>query len=147
MLGGRLKRFFALALAVGSAVLVLNGARALHSCKFSAFAGERTFYLYSASSQGWQTQELRVWELHKVRGESVRFARNGRKAQEIVEEAVARYGARVVFSESVDGTVCFYAYTDRWEDALCVNGARVNLHIAVSEAECVMGSPIIFGGF
>ena len=147
MLGGRIKRFFALMLAVGSAVVVAIGVLALNSCKFSAFEGKRTCYLYSASSQGWHTQKLRVWELNQVRGESVRFLRNGRSAKEIADEAVAKCGASVVFCESAGGVVSVYAYTDKWDNALWVNGARVNLHIAVSDEECVIGSPIIFGGF
>ena len=147
MLGSKITRFFALALATVCAFIVLIGARALNSCKFSAFEGERTFYLHSASSQGWQTKMLRVWELDKVRGESVRFDREGREAKSLINEAIKRYGASVVFFENAGGVVSVYAYTDKWDNALCVNGVLVNLHIAVSKEECVLGSPIIFGGF
>ena len=147
MLGSRIKRFFALVLATVSAFIVLVGVRALNSCKFSAFEGERTFYLHSASSQSWQKRVIRVWELNKVRGESVRFQRGGREVETLVNEAVERYGASVVFCENAGGVVSVYAYTDKWDNAVCLNGALVNLHIAVSMEECVMGSPIIFGGF
>lgn len=141
------KRFFALALSSLLALCVFAVARVTAFCKFSAYEGTRTFYLYSSSSQSFQTQTLSFWDMDDVRGESVRFAYGKGLQQTLVSQIIARYGASVRFTEMVDGTQSVYAYTDEWQDAVTINGIKVNLHIALSETECVIGSPIIFGGF
>lgn len=143
----RLKTFFALVLSVVVALLAFCVVKIGSVCKFSALDGARVFYLYSASSQSLQKQSLAFSDLFSIRGESVRFAHDGRLATELAQEILARYGADVCFTEEVDGVLSVYAYTQSWNNALTLDGATVNLHIAVSKTECVVGSPIIFGGF
>lgn len=143
----RLKNFFALLLSVIVALLAFCAVKISAVCKFSALDGARVFYLYSASSQSLQKQSLNFSDLFSVRGESVRFAHNGRLARELAQEIVNRYNATVCFTEEADGVLSVYAYTQNWNDALTLGGIAVNLHIAVSNTECVVGSPIIFGGF
>ena len=143
----RLKTFFALVLSVVLALLAFCAVKIGGACKFSALDGTRTFYLYSASSQSQQKQSLDFSDLFSIRGESVRFAHDGRLARELAQEILVRYNATVCFTEEADGVLSVYAYTQSWNNALALGGAAVNLHIAVSKTECVVGSPIIFGGF
>ena len=143
----RLKNFFALLLSVIVALLAFCAFKISAVCKFSALDGTRAFYLYSASSQSLQKQSLNFSDLFSIRGESVRFAHNGRLARELAQEIINRYNATVCFTEEADGVLSVYAYTQNWNDALTLGGIAVNLHIAVSNTECVVGSPIIFGGF
>jgi len=141
------KRFFALVLSCLIALCVFAVARVSAFCKFSAYEGTRTFYLYSASSQGAQTQTLSFWDMNAVRGESVRFACEKGLAQTLATDIMERYGATLRFTERADGTQSVYAYTEKWQDSVMINGVKVNLHIAFSETEFAIGSPIIFGGF
>ncbi|MBO7297856.1 MAG: YwmB family TATA-box binding protein [Clostridia bacterium] len=143
----RLKNFFALALSVLVALLACCAVGLSRVCKFSALDGARVFYLCSASSQSLQKQSLDFSDLFSIRGESVRFAHNGCLASELTQEILHRYNATVCFTEEVDGVLSVYAYTQSWDNALTLGGVAVNLHIAVSNTECVVGSPIIFGGF
>ncbi|MBQ8322861.1 MAG: YwmB family TATA-box binding protein [Clostridia bacterium] len=147
-----LKRFFALALSTATALGMLACVRGTNLLKFSALDGARTFYLDSASSQGLRTETLEFSDLARVRGESVRLSAEttetlGDSAAEIAGAIAAKYGATVLIEESACGVTSFYAYTPAWGDTVCVAGKTVNLHIAVSETACAVGSPIIFGGF
>ena len=143
----RVKRIFALTLALFISVLGFIFMRALYACKLHALSGERTFYLYSPTSQSTQTQTLTLFTLDKVRGESVRFSIKEQGASELIQELIKQYNAVVLFSETLDSVQSYYAYTPKWKNAITVNGVKVNLHIACSAEECVVGSPIIFGGF
>ena len=116
--------------------------------KFNGVLGDRTFYLYSVSSQSLQKEKLFISELFSVTGESVQFAFEGKPKAE-AEWLVARFGGRILFTEEVAGVVSYYAYTPNFFDGVTLNGVRVNLHIAFCEETGVgvIGSPIIFGGF
>ena len=116
-------------------------------CRFSALEGERTFYLHSASSQAEQKNTIDFVDAFFVKGESVRFALGGRNAETFALEIARAYGAEIVYTESACGTTSFYAYAENGWESVTVQGARVNLHIAVGENVCVVGTPIIFGGF
>lgn len=116
-------------------------------CKLKDIEGVRTFYLYSASSQAKQVSTLRFEEVFSVKGESVRFDRNGKTESELVNEFFNKYGATLVYSETLDGVTSYYALTPNFNGGVIVNGNTVNLHVAISETECVVGTPIIFGGF
>ncbi len=115
-------------------------------CKLKDIDGKRTFYLYSASSQATQVQTLRFEDLFSVKGESVRFAlvEDGRTT---AEDILSRYDATVCLEERVDGVTSYYAVSPRLGVGVRVGEYTVNLHVAVSTEECVVGSPIIFGGF
>ena len=88
-----------------------------------------------------------MFTLDKVRGESVRFSIKEQGVSELIQELIKQYNAVVLFSETLDSVQSYYAYTPKWKNAITVNGVNVNLHIACSAEECVVGSPIIFGGF
>ncbi|MBQ8295869.1 MAG: hypothetical protein IJX87_05495 [Clostridia bacterium] len=144
----KLKTYFSALLAmsacVGTLVIVYCG----NVCKFSALEGERTFYLGSASSQGLQAQTLTLRDLPYVKGESVAFSvEQGVGKEALAAEIAKKYDAEIVFTESVCGVTSYYACSERWQESVTLYGKKINLHIAVSEEKCVVGCPIIFGGF
>ena len=138
-----LAEFFSLAMIAG----VLFMAWSMRVVKLSEIEGERVFYLHSASSQAEQTSTLSVRDYPKVKGESVIFALNGANEETKLQEILSRYRARVLFTEEVCGTRSYYCHTDEWNNAIAIGGYAVNLHIAISNERCAVGTPMIFGGF
>lgn len=134
---------------------------AARTCRLAAISGERSFYLDSASSQSLCKNTLSPWEIFRVRGESVccaiadfdggRYANTAQNeetvAAEIAQAIAEKYGAEWIFSEEVCGVTSFYGYSERLAQGVRVNGARINLHVAVRDGRVAVGTPIIFGGF
>ncbi|HIY77516.1 MAG TPA: hypothetical protein H9728_00575 [Candidatus Borkfalkia excrementavium] len=58
-----------------------------------------------------------------------------------------KYGARLIFRESAAGTDSYYYYSPRLGGGIELFGELINLHIAVKEGGCAIGSPVIFGGY
>ena len=52
-----------------------------------------------------------------------------------------------MFLEKVGDVLSYYGYAQGLRDTLCLDGYAVNLHVAVTDERCVVGTPIIFGGF
>ncbi len=125
----------ALALFVGLCLLGTGATR------FSTLQGERTFYLDSPSSQATATSSLSLLDIFRVRGESIALDEGE------AEEALASLSAKVLFVEEVGGVRSYYCYSPKLFDFVQVGEHLVNLHVAVGEGRCVVGSPIIFGGF
>ena len=116
--------------------------------KFEDLEGERMFYLDSASSQGLLKDKLAWLDFPRIRGESVCFSRQEATSREkVLRSIVEKYHATVLFSEEMDGVISYYCYTAEWSDSVRIEGKKVNLHVAISTAQCVVGAPIIFGGF
>ncbi len=150
----RCKVFIKTLLSLAFAVCVIFFMWMMQGSRFSDVAGERVFYLQSASSQGLRTERLTLQDLPFLRGESVRLnleekAEGQFKTQEIAQELLRKYGAKLLFKEEAAGITSYYAYTARFGNGIFINGMEVNLHIAVCRETktCVMGSPIIFDGY
>ena len=126
---------------------VLLGGWAISACKLRAIEGERVFYLHSASSQGLRKEELSLKDFANITGESVRFSFESKDCEGLVDEILQRYDAKILFTENVAGVTSYYCYTDDWKNGLELRGVTVNLHVAISETECAVGTPIIFDGF
>ena len=92
-------------------------------------------------------EELSPLDIFRVEGESVRFARTEETEEALVSRIRDMYGARVLFSESACGVTSYYCYVGAWQNGVELDGVTVNLHIAVSETACAVGTPIIFDGF
>ena len=117
-------------------------------CKLKDISGKRTFYLYSASSQALQVETLTFSQIFSVKGESVRFSLSADSDKRATaEEILSSYGAQILWQETVDGVTSYYAQTPRFSNGVQIQGKKINLHVAVSDTECVVGNPIIFGGF
>ena len=149
----RLKNFICVSLSCLFCLLLGVGVKAANVSRLSVLKGERTYFLDSASSQGLSKTELSLAELGRVKGECVQFDlqayEGGRYAtnEEIVQSILRKFQAKTRFVEEVNGTVSYYAYTPLWQDGLLLQGERVNLHIAISSSHCVVGTPVIFGGY
>ena len=137
-------QWFALALVV----MLLVCVSVPSVCRFSSVEGERVFYLQSTSSQGLRKEKLSLFDIFKVRGESVKFAYT-QQTEEIVEEMTRRYGVEVVFTERVGDVVSYYGYTSAWKTSVFLYGKKINFHLAVRENthNATMGTPIIFDGY
>ncbi len=146
----RLKNFIATAGALLLALLLLLCVWTLSSDTFHGLEGERTYYLYSASSQATIKESLSLREIFAVEGESVQISvRAGEEGlvREKLDCLLKSLQAELVYSEQAGDAYAFYYFTPAWANGILVNGKRVNLHIAVGENRCVIGSPVIFGGF
>ncbi len=135
------RSFFAKVLAGLALLAGLSFAWALGTTRFVGVEGERTYYLYSASSQAAQKKGLSPLDIGKVRGESVRVC--GQTAEEIIELCEAE----ILFTEEVAGVRSYYCVTKKWSDGVRIGEYFVNLQVAERGEECVAGAPIIFGGF
>lgn len=143
----RIKRMLSTLSALALTVALGWGIYAFNACKLRAIDGERVFYLNSNSSQGLRKEELSPLDFTRITGEVVRSKLGEKSGEEAANEIMERYGAQVLFVEEVGGVKSYYCYTPQWEDTLALNGQTVNLHVAVSNEECVVGTPIIFDGF
>ncbi len=130
-----------------SGTLLLCLALAGGGSAFPQIKGERTFYLYSASSQARQKENITLAELSWVRGESVRFTIDEGAGETLVKELLEECGGEIVLVEEACGVLSYYCYTPSISRRTFVEGKPVNLHIALTKTQAAVGSPIIFGGF
>lgn len=143
-----LKNFITKLIALTVALVACFAVYVGQVCRLDGLEGERVFYLDSASSQGLRKEELSLRDFTRIKGESVRFDRTEEETEEdLIREITEKYGAKIRFIEEASGTVSYYCHTEKWNNALTLNGVEINLHIAVSQTECAVGTPIIFGGF
>lgn len=145
----RLKNFLLTLTAVAFTLVAACAVKAGNVCKLQDIEGERTFYLNSPSSQALQAQTLRLSEFFSVKGESVCFTvENTALTSKAFAETVAkRYHAEILFCENACGVSSYYGYTPLWKEFVVIDGRAVNLQIAIQGRRCVVGTPIIFGGF
>jgi hypothetical protein len=121
----------------------------MNVCRLDKTAGKRTFYIKNASSQALQKENLGIFDIFKVKGESVRFdfKADEKNAETLAQEICQVYQAEIVKIERVYGAVSYYAYSPKLGGGVAVDGKKVNLHIAVGETQAAVGTPLIFGGF
>lgn len=112
---------------------------------FPFLQGERTYYLYSASSQAKIVKEYEFFDTFFVQGESV-FMEVERE-EVFLQELLEKLNAKILFTEQVEGTTSYYCYAKGLKEGVQINGRTVNLHIAVKSGTAVVGTPIIFGGY
>ena len=145
----RCKNVVCLLLATAFAVLVTFCTRSVAVCKLSALSGERTFYLYSSSSQAMQKHVLELADLPFVCGESVRLdiKTDEMQTERLAMDIAKTYGAKLQFVEYLYGGNCYYFYAEALGKPTLLNGVAVNLHVAITRDTCVVGTPLIFGGF
>ena len=145
-----LKQCFLLTLALIVCFLLGAGVKTVNTFRLSELTGTRTFYLQSKSSQALVKHELTLGDIFRIRGESVELVLESEDAKNpyaFACQIAQSYDAELVARESLGGSVSYYFYSPRWENGAMVAGQAVNLHIAVRGDRCVVGSPIIFGGF
>ncbi len=138
-----LKNFMRTAGALCAAGIVLLCVWCLRATRFAGIEGDRSFYLYSASSQAQIKDSLSLRDLFHLEGESVSFALE----EGGIEGLLSRFRATIVWEERVGETTSYYCYSPKWSEGVLIEKGFVNLHIAVSKDRCAVGYPIIFGGF
>lgn len=143
----QLKSWIKVSVACCLAVGVLLMMRTGNAVQLYKTQGDRTFYLFTPSSQAVQTSMLDLKTVLFVEGESVCFARPKEEALEIAKGIVSCYGGEIVCEEEACGVRCFYAFVPNLVGGVLVQGKMVNLHIAVSDTQCQVGTPLLFGGF
>lgn len=125
--------------------------RCAYVCRLSALQGARTFYLYTPSSQAVCKSSLGVRDVFYVTGEAVRFSWEEPKSEEellgLANEIVALYGGVTACVERTSDTISVYAYASELGVGRMVDGSTINLHIALRERTCAVGTPLLFDGF
>ena len=143
----RIFRTYLYTIASLSLCLLFCGGRYATNCVvLQKTAGERLFYLNSFSSQSLIKSRLRFYDLSRICGESVSFTHQT-EPHSLALQIFQEYGGEVVFVEKVGDVLSYYGYAQGLRDTLCLDGYAVNLHVAVTDERCVVGTPIIFGGF
>ena len=116
----------ALALAFGVGVFLHNAST------LSVLEGERTYYLYSPSSQAQMKDTLSVTDAFFLTGESVCFSVAAEDKENLPKEIAELFRAELIAVESVSGVTSYYLYSTNLRGGVRVQGRKVNLHIAVS---------------
>ena len=137
-------RLFLCAFITLATVLVF---RSLSVDKLTKITGKRQFYLNSASSKALIKDELSLFDLFSVTGESVAFSLQGENGEEKARELIAEYNGKVLFTERAGGTLSYYCFAKGLGKGILLDGVFVNLHIAIRGDTCAVGTPILFGGF
>ena len=143
----RVKNCICLLFALTFSLLACVGVRAYHTTRLSSLQGERVFYLDSASSQGLRKTQLSLLDIPRVKGECVRMDLQEKDGGMYALKLISALDGEVVFIEEACGRTSYYAYAHGLGEGLWLYGKKVNLHVAVGEKECVVGTPIIFDGF
>ena len=111
-------------------------------------AGERTYYLYSASSQAKIKKHISLRERAFLQGESVEYSLlTGTDGEELAYSILKELGGELLFTEYACGVRSYYAYAPDLYNAVGIKDTRVNLHVAVKDGRIAVGSPLIFGGY
>ena len=63
------------------------------------------------------------------------------------KDLVKKYNAKLVFIEKNGDIVSEYYYSNSLPSKEIINGKKVNLYIAISLEQIVIGSPIIYGSY
>ena len=113
-----------------------------------ALSGERTFYLYNASSQAVMKNQLTLADVFALQGESVCIT----LPKDIDGEGYARGIAKaldieIIFTETIGETISFYGFSPRFLTSIQLYGKAVNAHLVVGNGVLIVGTPIVFGGY
>ncbi len=126
------------------AVAVLCGGAAAILLHAPVFENGKNYELYLSPSSSALTVVSGCPALDKpkfsVRGESVRY--DGDRRDALLE----RFHAEVLFTEEAAGVINYYCYSPLLGGTVGLCGRAVNLHIAVSNGQTAVGTPLIFGG-
>ena len=115
---------------------------------FAGIEGRYIFYTNtSVSSEFVYAQSTNALAVKKglkyLCGEAVEFS----YSEETVNQIIEKYSAKKLFSERGDGFYTEYYYTNKIAFYELIGGVKVNLQVSYSTDTCIVGSPIIYGGF
>ena len=81
--------------------------------------------------------------LSNVCGEAFTTCKNTFKLNEFLQN----FSAKIIFTESLEQGVCYYAYSNKIKYNQTVNDKKVNIQVFIGEQTVKVGSPIICGSF
>ena len=110
---------------------------------FKDYSDKFTIYPSSSSTGKFETVNEENFPLIKKGGESFEI-KNG---EITVEEILVKYNAELIFTESIEEGISYYAYSSDIPYVKTINGKKINLHIFIGKEKTVVGSPLIFGSF
>lgn len=127
---------------------LFGGVKSAHALRLSGLEGKHTYYTYSASSQAKMQTQLHGLDVFHLKGESVELSlKSDSNMQALKDSILKRYQAQLVCVEQVGSVTSYYAYTPNFSGGVWVAGKKVNLHIAIKDQACTVGTPLIFGGY
>ena len=146
------KQRLALFTALLIACAVLGSVRVANALPLSSLNGAHTYYTYSPSSQAQVQTKLNGLDFLHLQGESVTITLTEQDKCDLhsyTQTVFEKYKAQVLCIEQTNETVSYYGYSPMLKGGVTVQGKKVNLHVAFSKdhTRCVVGTPIIFGGF
>lgn len=160
----RLGAFFALFLSLALACALalpllfpLSGVGARDKNDASATLARKkdggVYTLYSASSSGVFAKVFDLSELLSVRGEAAAYeiteTDEARAHEAALNEILEEFSASVRFKEQTENVTSYYCYSAKIGSARAKNlgGEMINLHVALSQNEAIVGVPLIFCGY
>ena len=111
---------------------------------FLGFSDKFELYLGSSSSTAMivLVDENTFINYKNVCGESFKAEKNNFD----LENFLQRFNAKIVFTETIEQGISYYAYSNKIKYKKTVRGKLVNLQIFIGDMVTV-GAPIIFGSF
>jgi hypothetical protein len=105
------------------------------------YGGNESSSAHMVSAEGINALKVKATIKH-LSGESATYLN-----QNLKEKIIQDFNAEIMFTETIANIKNYYAYTEKIENYIVLNGIKINLHIAVSQDKTTVGSPIIFGGY
>ncbi len=96
-------------------------------------------FVYAQSSTARQVKS----GLKYICGEAIEF----NFSEQTLKSIIDKYSAKKLFSECGEGFETYYYYTNKIPFYELIGGVKVNLQVSYSTDICIVGSPIIYGGF
>ncbi len=112
---------------------------------FGKFASELELYIGAPDStaQIITVNAEKVPFISSVYGEAFTTSREEFNLNQFLDE----FRAEMVFTESIEQGVSYYAYSSNIKYGQLINGKRVNLQVFIGDSTVKVGSPIICGSF
>lgn len=112
---------------------------------FANYANSYEAYLtdFSCSNKIINVNKFAYPFMFNIKGESAVLEKETFNLQTFLTDL----NAKVVDIESGETYTCYYAYSPDIKKTKVINGQAVNLHIAITDKQVKVGSPIIYGSF
>lgn len=96
---------------------------------------------YEMKAEAIYAKEVRKTLGDAIKGESIKV----RGGKDTANAFLNYYEATVISSQIIGDNEYIYAYSRQLKDYVTVGGAKINIQIAISEDEILIGTPLILG--
>ena len=112
---------------------------------FNGYSNTYELYLENNSSIARiiTTDRVGYYLFPNVKGESCKVEKQGFNVYKFFEQM----GAEILFIETTEDVICYYAYSPNVKYHKQVLGHTINLHVAVGKNQVTLGAPLIYGSF